>query len=74
MKIPVDAMGGDHAPVAIVRGAVRAAVEGLAEIILVGDASAIEKELKALPATKNLECELLLGPSRGPGKKPYICL
>jgi len=55
LKIAVDAMGGDHAPAAVVRGAVRAAEDSLAEIILVGDASAIERELKALPATKNLE-------------------
>ncbi|MGI9951088.1 phosphate acyltransferase PlsX [Moorellaceae bacterium AZ2] len=46
MKIAVDAMGGDNAPRAIVRGALAAAQEGWAEVILVGDARAIEKELK----------------------------
>lgn len=35
MKIAVDAMGGDHAPQAVVEGAVRAAATGI-ELILVG--------------------------------------
>lgn len=47
MRIAVDAMGGDHAPREIVRGA----IEGLAflgpqdELVLLGDQAAIEKEL-----------------------------
>jgi phosphate acyltransferase len=47
MRIAVDAMGGDHAPSEIVRGA----VEGIAflgpddELVLIGDPRAIEKEL-----------------------------
>ena len=36
MKIIVDAMGGDHAPEQIVLGALQAAKEFGAEIILVG--------------------------------------
>jgi len=45
MKIAVDAMGGDYAPEEIVKGAVMAAREHGTEIILVGPAERIEKEL-----------------------------
>lgn len=49
MRIAVDAMGGDHAPREIVRGAVDA-VRGLPnidEIVLVGDEGAIRAEMEA---------------------------
>jgi glycerol-3-phosphate acyltransferase PlsX len=51
-KIALDAMGGDHAPGEVVRGAIRAAEE-LAdiEITLIGDQSVIEKELKIANST-----------------------
>lgn len=52
MRIVVDAMGGDHAPHQIVRGAVDA-VRGMPEIdqiCLVGDSAAIERELSACPS------------------------
>ncbi|GFN23975.1 phosphate acyltransferase PlsX [Thermanaeromonas sp. C210] len=55
MKIAVDAMGGDHAPGAVVRGAVAAAREGWAEVILVGDSRAIEKELEHGPPGGKVE-------------------
>ncbi|MGB9662781.1 MAG: phosphate acyltransferase PlsX [Moorellaceae bacterium] len=55
MKVAVDAMGGDYAPGAIVRGALAAAQEGIAEIILVGDARAIEKELKDTAGQNKIE-------------------
>ncbi len=45
MKIIIDAMGGDHAPSAPVRAAVRAADELDVEIILVGRTEDIEREL-----------------------------
>ncbi|MBL7115575.1 MAG: phosphate acyltransferase PlsX [Kiritimatiellae bacterium] len=47
MRIAVDAMGGDHAPREIVKGAVKAArgLKGVSRIILVGDEQAIRKEL-----------------------------
>jgi glycerol-3-phosphate acyltransferase PlsX len=41
VRIAVDAMGGDHAPLEIVRGAEAASSESIAEIVLVGDESAI---------------------------------
>jgi glycerol-3-phosphate acyltransferase PlsX len=46
MKVAVDAMGGDHAPEAIVKGAVLAAKElSQDEVILVGSQPLIEREL-----------------------------
>ena len=44
-KIAVDAMGGDHAPRAVIEGAVLAARELNAELILVGARDAIDAEL-----------------------------
>ncbi|PIR01557.1 MAG: phosphate acyltransferase [Nitrospinae bacterium CG11_big_fil_rev_8_21_14_0_20_45_15] len=46
MKIAVDAMGGDHAPSAIVEGAVLAARQGGVEVILVGVEAKIQEELR----------------------------
>ncbi len=45
MKVAVDAMGGDHAPEAVVAGAVAAARELGAEILLTGPESRVRKEL-----------------------------
>ncbi|AEF93952.1 Phosphate acyltransferase [Desulfotomaculum nigrificans CO-1-SRB] len=45
MKIALDAMGGDHAPMEIVRGAIDAAQELGVHIILVGDQDRIMKEM-----------------------------
>jgi glycerol-3-phosphate acyltransferase PlsX len=50
MKIAVDAMGGDHGPSVVVEGAVAAVRELGASIILVGDSTAIEQELRRLGA------------------------
>jgi glycerol-3-phosphate acyltransferase PlsX len=47
VKIAVDAMGGDHAPYAIVRGAEAAWREGIAEPVLVGDEFSIRPLLAA---------------------------
>jgi glycerol-3-phosphate acyltransferase PlsX len=52
MKIAVDGMGGDYAPEAIVEGAVLAAQQYNAEIILVGDEVRLERELDRLHAHK----------------------
>ena len=48
MRILIDAMGGDHAPDAIVRGAVDAAKEFDVQIVLVGRGEAILKSLSKL--------------------------
>lgn len=45
MRIAVDAMGGDHAPREIVRGAVDYAADSTDEVILVGDAPRLEREI-----------------------------
>lgn len=45
MQIAVDAMGGDHAPRAVVTGAHRAAVEDRVRVLLVGDRSRVADEL-----------------------------
>jgi len=43
-KIAIDAMGGDHAPAVVVEGALLAAPDVDAELILVGDKLAVEQE------------------------------
>lgn len=52
MKIAVDAMGGDHAPVALVDGALAAldSVPSIDRLFLVGDESAIRGQLDAAKA------------------------
>jgi glycerol-3-phosphate acyltransferase PlsX len=47
VRIAVDAMGGDHAPQEIVKGAVLAAIEYPVEVILVGQEEVVRKELAA---------------------------
>lgn len=55
-KIALDAMGGDHAPGEIVRGAIRAAEAfDEIEITLIGDQSAIENEIRKSGSTYNFE-------------------
>ena len=48
MRISIDAMGGDFAPREIVAGTLRAAksLQGIKKLILVGDETAIQTELK----------------------------
>ena len=48
MKIILDAMGGDNAPEATIRGAVKAIKEINSEIILVGNEEKINKKVKEL--------------------------
>jgi glycerol-3-phosphate acyltransferase PlsX len=57
MRIAVDAMGGDLAPREIVLGAVAACQELQAEVVLVGDETAIKKELQGI-ATAGLKLEI----------------
>jgi phosphate acyltransferase len=57
MRIAIDAMGGDHAPKAVVDGALEAAAEwNDTHIVLVGDQTRIEAELgtRTLPANITL--------------------
>ena len=59
-RVAVDAMGGDHAPEEIVRGALDAAALGNVEILLVGEAEALSAMLPS-PAPDTLT----LVPSQG---------
>jgi glycerol-3-phosphate acyltransferase PlsX len=52
MRIAVDAMGGDHAPREIVRGAIDYAVGSTDEVILVGDSVQIEAEIAGHEANR----------------------
>ncbi len=58
MKIAVDAMGGDNAPQAVVAGAVQAARDFGAGIILVGIEKVVREELSKHPQAKTLPIEI----------------
>ncbi len=68
--VAVDAMGGDAAPAAPVAGAVRAAREGLARVILVGPRTVLERELarQGGPAAgvELAEASQVIGPEEKP--------
>ena len=53
-RIAVDAMGGDHAPQEVVRGAVLAAEQSPVEILLVGREEDVRRELAATSANSHL--------------------
>ncbi len=56
VRIALDAMGGDHAPHEIVKGAVLAAIEYPVEVILVGQEEVVRKELAAADSIpRNIE-------------------
>jgi len=52
MRIAVDAMGGDNAPLEIVKGAVEASQKDGFELVLVGDQAQIEQELAKCPSAR----------------------
>ena len=54
MKIILDAMGGDNAPDATIKGAVKAAKEIDAEIILTGDENIINQKAKEFYGKDNI--------------------
>lgn len=58
MKIAVDAMGGDNAPRAVVAGAVQAAREYGAGIVLVGIEQVVREELAKHPQAETLPIEV----------------
>ncbi len=53
MKIAVDAMGGDHAPLEVVKGAVEAVDQHGISVVLVGDRSKIDQELAKYPGAES---------------------
>lgn len=75
MKIAMDAMGGDHAPAEIVKGAAKASEDKDLEIILIGDEEKIRKYLPE--GSKNISIrhtdeyiEMQESPSSALRKKP----
>ena len=55
MKIVLDAMGGDHAPDEIVRGAIRASSSCRSDLVLVGDEARIRPLLAATPPAREIQ-------------------
>lgn len=54
-KIAIDAMGGDHAPAAVVEGALLAARDNGVEVLLVGQKAVVEQALNRHPGPARLE-------------------
>ena len=54
LTIAVYAMGGDHAPKSEVEGAIQAAAELMAKVILVGPEDVIRRELAEHPEAEGL--------------------
>jgi phosphate acyltransferase len=57
IKIALDAMGGDHAPASIVKGAVKAVKAFPIEILLVGDEELIRQELAQYNNVSNISIQ-----------------
>jgi len=55
MIILVDAMGGDNAPDAVIKGAVKAVNEVESEIMLIGDREVINSRVKELFGKEKIE-------------------
>lgn len=73
MRIAVDAMGGDHAPAAVVEGAVRAAqhAEGALHLLLFGPQARIEEALRTHPEAGALPLRVMDAPEVvGMGEAP----
>jgi phosphate acyltransferase len=64
LRIAVDAMGGDHAPEAIIAGALMAARRLQIGLLLVGAQDVIERELRRHPGARALDLRILDAPER----------
>jgi glycerol-3-phosphate acyltransferase PlsX len=62
IRIAVDAMGGDHAPSAVIDGAVAAARHLAVRIALVGQRAVLEQALTPHPDWPSLGLELVKAP------------
>ena len=62
MRIAVDAMGGDHAPREVVRGAINYAAAHADEVILVGDVPRMEAEVAAYGRGRPASVSFVDGP------------
>lgn len=75
MRIAVDAMGGDHAPREIVRGALDYAASSTDEILLVGDVPRLEREIAEHTETRPDNVRLVDAPEVvGMGEHPATAL
>ncbi len=75
MRIAVDAMGGDHAPREIVRGAIDYAASSTDEVILVGDVPRLEREISAYDGDRPANIRLVDAPEVvGMGEHPATAL
>jgi len=76
MRIALDAMGGDHAPREIVRGAIGYATSTASdEVILVGDVPRLEREITASGMPRPLNLRLVDAPEVvGMGEHPATAL
>jgi glycerol-3-phosphate acyltransferase PlsX len=75
MRIAVDAMGGDHAPREIVRGAIDYASASTDEVILVGDVPRLEREIAAYGRPRPAGLSLVDAPEViGMGEHPATAL
>jgi len=68
MRIAVDAMGGDHAPAEIVKGAASAADEYGLDISLVGIPSIVQPLLDSRPRLKLVPCTQAIGMDEHPAQ------
>ena len=70
MRISVDAMGGDHAPAAVVQGCVEALSELDIHITLTGPKELLEKELKKYEFDSSridiIHCSEVISPNEHP--------
>ena len=64
LRIAVDAMGGDHAPDAIVAGALMAARRLQIGLLLVGDEAVVAQELSRHPAAAAVDIRVVHAPER----------
>src|SRR3989449_11643282 len=68
MRIAVDAMGGDHAPEQIVRGAAAAALEYGIDVALVGLPAAVQPLLDSHPRLQLVPCTQVIGMDEHPAQ------
>lgn len=66
MRIAVDAMGGDHAPSEIVKGAVMAAEESGIRILLIGDESRLRQETEETAKVRIVHAAEVIGMDEPP--------
>jgi glycerol-3-phosphate acyltransferase PlsX len=66
VRIAVDAMGGDHAPLEVVRGAEAALAEKVGEVVLVGDENAIAPLLKTKAGIEIVHTSVSVGMEESP--------